>query len=1223
MSKSRKVKALTLFTAWVFALVSMLPLSAIPAVAQATTGTLRGVVADPNGAVVAGATVTAKSESTGTVTAPVTTSGEGTYEIPALLPGNYTVTVEAPGFKRAESTHVVIKLGIVNPLDVKLEAGAVTETVTVTANTEEVVQRDQSQISTTIATRQVTDLPSNGAGGGLDTLALLAPGVVVNRGGGVNTNGTGLSINGNRGRSNNFQIDGSDNNDLSVAGPAMFVDNQDQVQEYQIITNNFSAQYGRNQGAVVNIVTKSGTNQFHGSGFEFHQDNAALNSLDNIEKRSGQTFPTPSLYNVFGGSVGGPLYLPHFGEGGRSVISGKDRFFFFVTYQGIRNPASTILRSGSLAILPSDIPRLLATFPNNGAIQALATQDVFVIRPGAHPRTDISNPFATINLGGQTFQAAQPEFTIAIPFTETDYSTRFDLKLTKRDNVTVRYLKQSQDFVNNLVQTNGFSGDVIASSKNFGGDWTHQIGNSMVSEFRATYQRIGVVFGGGCSVNAPGCTPDVLQIGQAVANIAFPVVSGTRALQTIGVATNLPQGRVGKVYQIADNLSWTRGRHNFIFGGEYKHLNTVTPFLPNFNGVYSFSSVTRLLNNAPSGFSLTVGDPTLAFTENDQYYFVQDDFKIRPNLTLNLGLRYEYTGQPINILAAQSVARENDPTRRFYDPSLPLSVRTVPTIPADKNNFAPRVGFAWSPHFWKHFLGEDATVIRGGYSIAYDATFYNILLNIQNTAPFAAAFALPSNLLPSSNSPVPVPITGVTGDVIRASAMSSGVLPLGRLNPLFLSQTTVARNFRSPYSEQWSLGVQHQFGRNTVAEVRYVGTHGVGLFQNRNGNPFVQTLVNGIPTEAVCTSTPDPTTGNCTTTNVTFRSFANLIPAGITPLNCTNDPNTPSNESLCQGRILPQAGLTIRENSAQSLYHGMQARYNSRLLNNSLGLGAAYTFSKTIDNSSEIFAFDVASSFAQNPFCITKCERSLSYLDHRHALSMNFIYDVPFHKEQRGLIGHLLGGWQLNGVYVLTSGQRYTPGQVTNAIFGAGNAYITAGDRPFIGNPNADQRLVGINQVDAYNLGLIDHVTNVTGFLSLNQLNSTGNVVSVTPNDVRFIVNGPGAAQVFGTPFGNASRNSLTGPKLNQLNMGLFKNIKVREHLTVQLRGEAYNVLNHPNPGFGVNAAGYCPGCSSGFGGSTASFFVEDAGNLGSAFAENQDIELARRVIQVGIRVVF
>ncbi|HEY5838401.1 MAG TPA: carboxypeptidase regulatory-like domain-containing protein, partial [Pyrinomonadaceae bacterium] len=313
-----KVRAVSLVATLVLVFTALFALSASNAMAQATTGTLRGVVTDVNGAVVPGASVTAKNETTGGASPTTTTNDDGVYDISALPPGTYTVTVEATNFKRSANTGVQVKVGIVNSFDAKLEAGSVSETVTVISSTEEIVQRDQSQISTTVETRKIEDLPSNAAGAGLDTLALLAPGVFPTNSGGVNTNGTGLNVNGNRARSNNFQIDGSDNNDLSVAGPAMFVDNQDQIQELQIITNNFSAQYGRNQGAIINYVTKGGTNEYHGRLFEYHRNNKALNSLDNIERASGQTEPNQSLFNTFGFVVGGPLHLPRFGEGGPS-----------------------------------------------------------------------------------------------------------------------------------------------------------------------------------------------------------------------------------------------------------------------------------------------------------------------------------------------------------------------------------------------------------------------------------------------------------------------------------------------------------------------------------------------------------------------------------------------------------------------------------------------------------------------------------------------------------------------------------------------------------------------------------------------------------------------------------------------------------------------------------------------------------------------------------------
>jgi hypothetical protein len=279
-----------------------------------------------------------------------------------------------------------------------------------------------------------------------------------------------------------------------------------------------------------------------------------------------------------------------------------------------------------------------------------------------------------------------------------------------------------------------------------------------------------------------------------------------------------------------------------------------------------------------------------------------------------------------------------------------------------------------------------------------------------------------------------------------------------------------------------------------------------------------------------------------------------------------------------------------------------------------LNLGLSYTWSKTIDDASDIFArTDVTSPNAQNPYCINRCERSLSAVDRPHAFTANFIYDFPFFKEQRGLVGHALGGWQINGAYFLTSGATFTPGQSTafNSTLGAG--YLSSGDRPFLTNPNADRRQVGISQVDAFLLGRISTVTNVNGFISLTALNATGAIVPVTPSDVKYILNAPGSARIFGTPFGNSPRNAERGPAFNQLNASLFKNIKVFERLTLQLRGEAFNVLNHPTPGIG-NAVG---------GGYLPDILVSDAGVQSSAFGNNDDITYARRVIQVAVRVIF
>lgn len=1258
---------------FILAVAALVLASSLPAFAQATTGTLRGTVTDPNGGVVAGATVTAKNQNTNNTT-PTTTSGEGGYVLSNLSPGIYTVTVEATsGFTTKVITDVNVPIGTTTDLPITLTVGAPTETVTVTATGEQIITRDQAQISTTFETRKIEDLPSNGAGGGIDTLALLAPGVVASRNSGVNTDGAGLSVNGNRGRSNNFQIDGSDNNDLSIGGPSLFVDNQSQVAEYQIITNNFSAQYGRNSGAVVNIVTKQGGNDFHGDLFEYHQDWYNLNSLNNVERRNitatstaADKHPPRNLFNAFGGTVGGPVWLPKFGEGGKSIWKGKDRAFFFFSYQGIRNPSTFLAQGAGLSIQASEFARLNTQFAGNTAIAAITTLSSFAAPFGnVRPRTDqgtrlggtissafnlsapagcakviavgatpaagcgtytalinpatgapflTGGPFDVINLGTAAapnlFQAAFAERDFSAPFTENEYSMRFTVRATSKDNIDFRYLNQKQLFANTGGQSNGFVYDVPATSKNLGGTWTRQISNAFVNEFKATTQDLNVEFGGASSEFGAFAVPVPANIGDTIANITFGgglvgVRNTTTALQTIGHATNIPQGRLVKVYQYADTMSWATGAHSFVFGAEYKHLVNTVPFLPLFQGQFTFSTgtaVTRLLNNAPSAINLTAGEPVTTYKENDQYYFLQDDYKIRPNLTLNLGLRYEYTGQPINQLHDITVARESGSSKAIFDPTLPLSVRTVPFVPPDKNNFAPRVGFAYTPHFWKGLFGEDATVIRGGFAIAYDPAFYNILLNLQNVAPYSAALQLSSaNALASTTtSPLPLP-ANPTGTHNQAVASASGVLPLGKLNPIYLAQTQVAPDFHSPYSEQFSLGIQRQINRSNVFEIGYVGTQGVDLFQSINGNFFTKPLVNGLP--------------NLFGTGIDFPSFASQLPAGVGFQTCTDIAATLFvNESVCNGRLKVANSITIRNNGAHSTYHSMQSRYSGRFLTNALSINASYTFSKTIDNASEIFAFaDIGSPNPQNPFCSGSCEKSVSNLHRPHAFSASAIYDVPLFKEQRGFVGHVLGGWQINAVQVSTSGNPYTPTDNTNAFYGLGNTYLTAGQRAFIGNPNAPETSVGISAIDAFIIyGAPAVAGNSTVFYSMNIANQTGAWVPVSPNDVRLIINAPGSAKIFNTPFGNMPRNFLKGPGINQLNMSVFKTTKVGEGLKVQFQASAFNVLNHPNPGYGVNAAGYLP-----------SIVLDNAGVKGGGFADKGDIRLARRVVQFGLRIIF
>ena len=379
MRSSHFARSLAVFTAFALSLIAMVFLFSAPVMAQATTGSLRGTVTDPNGQVVTGATVTVKNEATGSEVSS-TTNSEGAFVLSSLLPGKYTVTVvPTGGFSTKAVKGADVRLGTETEIKVELAIGTPTETVTITANTEEIVSTN-SQISSSFETRKVEDLPSNSAGGGIDTLALLAPGVVPGFGN-VNGNGVTLSVNGNRARSNNFTLDGTDNNDLSIGGPSLFVDNQEAVAEFQIITNNYSAQYGRNQGAIVNIVTKSGTNTFHGSGFEFHRNSSSLDAMTNQE-RADKTRSRRDKFvsNVFGGTFGGPIV--------------KNKAFFFFDGQLIRQRQQFAFEAGNPAITKAGLATLATNFPGNAAIAALVNQNVFALQPSA--RNNQNNPTGTV-----------------------------------------------------------------------------------------------------------------------------------------------------------------------------------------------------------------------------------------------------------------------------------------------------------------------------------------------------------------------------------------------------------------------------------------------------------------------------------------------------------------------------------------------------------------------------------------------------------------------------------------------------------------------------------------------------------------------------------------------------------------------------------------------------------------------------------------------------------
>jgi hypothetical protein len=1192
---------------------------AAPSAAQVTTGSVQGVVFDQNKGVLANATVTVTNTQTGQAR-EVQTNSQGFYRVTNLIPGDsYKIEIKVNGFAPKTLEKVAVLLGTDNNVDVTLNVATNQEVVQVTADAT-LIETTQSQLSTQYSTRQLTQLPFNG--GAVDNLALLTPGVLT-PGDTDFTNGVGISANGNRGRSNNFQIDGQDNNDNSVAGPSLTLTNTEAVGAFQVITNTFSAEFGRNSGAQVNLVTKAGTNQFHGSVFEFLQ-NSALNTRDNLDKKSQASYAflanngfttfsglagrskDPFTSNRFGGSLGGPIKA--------------NKAFFFVTYQGDRQRgefSDNSLGTGQLTFTPESAALAARLFPNP-ATAALTSTAIgggpafvqgtgqFLISPVVQDTNgdgvpddfvyrDLSpnglSPGLFVNVGGVTTPLF---FGEAARILRNDSAadqviSRVDLNLTDKDVVGVRYIYDNTRFP--LATGRFLAGavfDVPSKNNNLGVTYTRTLNPRFVNEARFNFSRLNVKFG----------DPDAQLPGPGIQ------FSGTRDLNgdlslTFGTPNNLPQSRLVDVYQYQDTVSATFGTHAVKFGGDIRQQKVKNFFLPNFLGTYTFSSGGAIPTGSPFAFddgtprdgsgatafenfllgrpqqiNFALGDPNINTNQNDFFSFFQDDWRVRPALTLNLGVRYEVSTQPFNPIIDRINAREADPARAIFNQSFDISTRTAQKLPTDKNNFAPRIGFAWQPNlekFGSRFTGG-RFVVRGGFGISYDPSFFNIVLNTVTATPFAVAGTVRQT--PGGAGSVTFPFLPNTTAQLNTTPGTNGG------DPRLFNQTRVDPNFHNPYTMSYNLGIQQEIARDTVLELRYVGSRLVGQFQTVNGNPNVQFLNRAAQCMGLA---PGSFSGG----------FVVGTPAGSAQAACDGAGFNNRAGTNGNGRLDPNFGaVRLRTNGASSTYNGLQMRLDTRI-SKQLTLNANYTFSRTIDNASEIFATagggqGVAQS--QRFFDTTTGERGLSAFHQKHNFTANFIYDVPFLKEQRGTIGKLLGGYQLSSIMRFGSGRAYSPVNAFATYDPAfENGFIGLGGlRTFNGNPNAPEGTIAFGYFAACQVlfGCDDSVA-PGNFIIYNtrQSGSTGTVVAdgnAARQQARAIYNDFGLANQFGgislsdleafqffrTPYGDLGRNTFSGLPFYLVNFALSKTTNVTEQYKLEFRVEANNILNRRN--FGV-----------------------------------------------------
>ena len=942
------------------------------------TGNLAGTIQDPTGAVVPGAKITLTKPDTNAVF--TTTSGaNGNFSLNDLPVGIYNVKIEAPGFstRALENVHVdsnhTLDLGAQ-----KLTTGTSTTTVEVNSN-EALLETTQAQISTTFDTKQVANLPTFG---GFDELTLLIPGVVATHANNFsNTNGTGFSSNGQRGRSNNFEIDGQSNNDNSVAGPQFFFSNEEAIEQVQVITNNFSAAYGRNMGSVVNYVTKSGTNSVHGSAFYRYSGNFTSSLQTGTSKGAlfgfcapgeditdGCTVPVVPRYvsNIYGGNMTAPLWKDKiFASGG---VFGS-RFF--------ENGGTT--SSGTKMVLtPAGLATLTSTFPNNSGVAILNQLNPFKLQ--GNPRATGSTVNKTITDGVTTVSVPFTQIARNFPSETTDqeYLGRLDFQITTRDRVGGRYIYQKNPTIPDNPTAAGGTVNVTDITHSIGADWIHTFSSRWINQLRYSFQQSTIAFEGGDFAN---CTDS------GFANCPSSVGLGG-GNSTLGLASNLPQGRVVKVGQTQDNATWSFGRHSITFGGEFDYQNSPNTFLPNQNGTYTYTNYSNLLQGIGT-VSLTQGNPLIPFKENDVAVYFQDDWKVSPEFTVNLGLRWEFFQQALNLLHTRSLAQQTGPTP-FWNTSLPLSVTTFPSIPQSYRNWEPRVGFAYSPASNKN------VVVRGGFAINVDPGFYNINLNSASSAPVVNSGSVVCTGTASATAPANCnPSGGATFTTVNAAI--GPFIPRGS-NPGTRNQTFVTSNFRQPYAETYTLGVQYQVGPSMVAEVRYSGNHTVGNFQTLDTNPYLLPVATDFPNLVAPSSL-------CTAATSTLAGGVD-----IGHLHCG------------------QTNVRTRANTAFSIYNGLQTSLTTRSYHG-VTATAAYTYSRTIDNSSEIFGTfggGNTSAFSQNPLDSDIGERAVSGISFPNVASISFTYAVPTFGSANSLVGRLVNGWQMNTIWVYNSGQPYT-----------------------------------------------------------------------------------------------------------------------------------------------------------------------------------------------------
>jgi hypothetical protein len=766
--------------------------------AQTSKGILAGIIRDSSGAVVPNARIHVQNEATAE-SRDLVSNASGDYRIDALAPGAYSVRVDSPGFQPTSVQHLDVKPSVVTSFDASLQAGSETTTVNVTAGTN-LINTENSQQATTISTAELRNVPIFS----LNPIELVktAPGVQL-----VDqdqfSNGVAIQVNGSRPRANSFLIDGQDINDPGIAGQAIQPQIPDMYQNVTIITNAATAEYGGAGGGIVNLITRGGTNQFHGTAWELYSG-SGINALDGQQRQLTHTHGLKSRFNQhqYGFTLGGPILKNKlFAFGGTQ----------FSRFYGNATAAQNLLPDANGV---ATLQRLSGQYPNAKLLLALLDNGTYL--QTFNQNTSIAPTLVDLGNGRGPLELAQfqrPPVPQQSP--DTQWTYRVDWLPRPSDTLYIRYLHDrsllTPDFFNNPTSLPGFDTNQGGTSEQFGGNWIHVFGPRLLNEFRVSETRTNFAF---------DYTPE------AAANplAKMPTVTFNQQLSggfpTLGApgGISVPQGSAQDIYQFQDTVAITKGRHTLRVGADIGRsiVRDNVPFnyfgTLGFNQGGGFTDIGNFIDNylGPSGqATINIGSPRVDPHAFNQAYFAQDDLKFSPELTLNFGLRYEYRRNPENSLAYPAL----DP----FNPFAPIGTRLK--VNEDLNNFSPRLGVAYAPQSGG-FLGGGKTVYHAGYGIFYDFVFTNIVDNSQASAP-------------NTSAPLATSTQG------RGVPNATGVIPT--LSPVvdpFSTVELVNNNLVNPQTHEWNLGFEHQLPANLKWTVSYVGARAEKLFANQQFNFF-------------------------------------------------------------------------------------------------------------------------------------------------------------------------------------------------------------------------------------------------------------------------------------------------------------------------------------------------------------------------------------------------